>query len=1396
MYRRSLVMFAGLVAIVAVLSWGTGNVWAQPSQCDGTLHYTYTEGVMRSISNCDREAAAARAAAGRAAVGGSYSLLAVTPGGMPDYLGTTPNYANSPLPAVDAIVSIGDFGNGTGATAKATVQGGVITGITVINGGSGYNAPNVSIISNSGSGAAATATVEQGVITVITVTNGGSGYAISGGMRKFVDTLPGVGSANHNDLGQFIPIARADTTTFPASDYYRIGVVDYTEQMHSDLPATHLRGYADLSPQADGGSVAHYMGPLIVASRHTPTRVELVNQIVPNSGYFLPVDTTIMGAGEGPLDSQGGSCNFDTQNCASYSPNRALFHLHGGDNPWISDGTPHQWVTPPGETTMFKKGLSFRNVPDMVNGSGVACADTTGNACFTPSDDDGLGTYYWPNGLSSRLMFYHDHAFGITRLNVYAGEAAGYIIHDPVEDNLISTGVIPDQAGLDKTQGAVGGGVYNWGVPLIIQDKSFVPPPAQLAAEDPTWDTAKWGGYGNLWFPHVYMPNQNPADEAGVNAMGRWDYGPWFWPPMDPSTLVGQPVQCPGYPTGVMCPGTPNPSIVPEAFMDTPIINGTAYPVFKVGKKAYRFRVLNASNDRTIGLQLYYAADANGNVCNGTVSDNGPTTICTEVNMVPAVPHASSSTPPLCTPTTTDPNGLAIAAVDGTGYPINNGTGLPAGCWPTTWPTDSRDGGVPDPSTAGPAIIQIGNEGGLLPAPVIVPSTPVGYNYNRRDIVVLNVSNHSIMLGPAERADIIIDFSQVPDGSRLIMYNDSPAPIPAYDTRYDYYTGDPDQTDTGGAPSTLPGYGPNTRTMMQFQIDSTLGAAAGPFDVAGLDSAFAPTPPAQGPFAETQPTPIVPESVLGAAFGTMFTDTYSSIFDTSLTFTPIDPVTGMQTGRPITLPIIRKAIQELFELKYGRMNATLGTELPLTNFTTQTTIPLGYVDPPTEIIKNGETQVWKVTHNGVDTHSIHVHLFNVQLINRVGWDGAVRPPDSNELGWKETVRMNPLEDVIIALKPIKPSIPLSWGPLPDSIRPLDVTRPLHSTGDQFINVDPYTNAPVTTTNELTDFYWEYVWHCHLLGHEENDMMRPIVFQVPTAAPPAPTSLTADKGPVVPPATQSNTVVLNWTAGIAASEPNQQTGFRIERSTNDCSNLSPIITVAASITTYTDTLVDSGTTYCYRVIAFNAIGDSTPSNTATVTTDSWPKATGVDIAADPAPLGSPLPEHYAMGTAVVFTPTATGSTVPYQYRFNLDGGVVQDYGIGTTWTLPANTPIGSYTLTVDVRTSLTSTTPDVTSAPLTVTVAGQAGTVLLSPIGTYYVNLTGAFGDATNGNTIEAWAVPFINENIIFTPAVGIVTFIGGYDSSFLAHTGMTTLQGSLSVGGGSGALIIQNLIIQ
>ncbi len=1394
--------------------------------------------------------------------------------------------------------------------------------------------------------------------------------AITGGVHKFVNTLPGLcdvspwGSAGRNELGQCIPIATSDNATFPGSDFYRIGLRDFNVRMHSDLPlaGTKIRGYVELNPD-NTPKAQQYLGPLILATRDRPVRVLFENQLTPNGKMFIPMDTTYMGAG---------SIN-DGKATGNASSQRAVIHLHGGATPWISDGTPHQWVTPPRETVPnkvgFAKGWSFQNVPDM-----------PGALKFTPALTDGQGTLYWTNAQSGRLMFYHDHSYGTTRLNVYAGEAAGYLLVDPAQETALKTASVPGTIITDPTTGAINSADLAHVIPLVIQDKTFVPdsgePGGQLAATDPTWDVTNLGGAGSLWFPHVYMPNQNPYD-SGASAYGRWDYGPWFWPPQNPAGLASPPVSCTSsaYPGQTLtCPGTPNPSGTPEAFMDTPVINGTAYPKLTVDPAAYRFQVLNAGNDRALNLGLYVADPLSVAVTNGGAGYSAPPTVSfaggagpsdatavaavstgsvvdvmvstggagytlppvvsftggggtgaaaiatltndvvtgivvtkggsgytstpavvltnasgdttgagatataaitpagaivsvivtnpgsapwtlaptvvftnaagdttgagataiasanTEVKMLDAVPHTSGSPLPLCgTQTTVGGGGLARAAVNN-GIPLN-GTGLPGGCWPTTWPTDGRDGGVPDPATAGPPIVQIGSEGGLMPSVAVIPSTPMGYEYNRRSITVLNVFSHGLFLGPAERADIVVDFSAFA-GKTLILYNDGPAPVPAFDSRIDYYTGDLDQTDTGGAPSTLPGYGPNTRTLMQIQVAQN-AAASSSFNLASLQAAL------PGIFAATQEKVIVPESAYPAANGGG-PDTYVRIQDTSLTgylggpiggvtltsggagykapitvsitggggtgatatatlapigvaaltlvnggsnyssaptvtisggggsgatatatlagrsvasiavgnggtnytsaptvtvaapacvagpgcvqatatatvrttgqrnvtaitvvnvgagytsvpavtitggggsgatatatvsraavasLTVTNPGTGYAsaptvtfsggagsgatatatlapaviasitltnggsgyTSAPVvsitagagagatavaippTMPILPKTIQELFTLDYGRMNATLGVEVPFTNFLTQTTIPYGYVDPPTEVFKDGETQIWKITHNGVDTHFIHFHLFTVQVINRVGWDGAIKPPDANEMSLKDTVRMNPLEDVIVAVRPIKPPVP--WE-LPNSVRPLDVTQPAGYTSTMsFTNVDP-TNQPAAVVNDLTNFGHEYVWHCHILGHEENDMMRAMSL-VLSPPPVAGVAATAVKNG------NRDTVTLTW-----ADNSVIETGYTVLRASSASGPWTTIGTVVSTTgpttgtkVTFADTTASRGTTYYYRVITNNMVGytrayaapaagyphvsaDSAPVTTAAVTT---------------------------------------------------------------------------------------------------------------------------------------------------------------------------------------------------
>ena len=256
-----------------------------------------------------------------------------------DYFGKG-NYANSPLPAGPVDVSatgftIVDGGSGysatptvtisdafgtptaTGATCSATVTGGVITGITCTP-GSGYVSPVVTITDTTGTGAWVLAKVS-------------AAGPLTGGIRKFVDVMPDLKGSR----------ATADTTSFPGSDYYEIALVETTWPMHTDLPPTTVRGYVQVPSGSTGCPVApifNYLGPVIVAAKNTPVRVKFTNCLPTSAGgnLFIPVDTTYMGAGVGP------------DGASPYLENRATLHLHGGNTPWISDGTPHQWTIPSG----------------------------------------------------------------------------------------------------------------------------------------------------------------------------------------------------------------------------------------------------------------------------------------------------------------------------------------------------------------------------------------------------------------------------------------------------------------------------------------------------------------------------------------------------------------------------------------------------------------------------------------------------------------------------------------------------------------------------------------------------------------------------------------------------------------------------------------------------------------------------------------------------------------------------------------------------------------------------------------------------------------------------------------------------------------------------------------
>jgi len=333
-----------------------------------------------------------------------------------------------------------------------------------------------------------------------------SAYAFyqSPGLQKYIQALRGV--APLDPVG--IPLALPDAFSTPSVDHYSLVAGQYTDQLHPALGPTTLWGYAD---DAHGGLHRH-LGGIIVATKGKAVQITMTNKLP--GAHIIPVDTTIEGANQ--------------------AQNRTAVHLHGGLVPWISDGGPHDWFDPFGS-----HGMSFQN-----------------NSVVYPAGPNkwlpGQAEYYYPNGQSARLVWYHDHAWGITRINAYAGVASAYIIRDVALESGAGLPIIEHPT-------LPGGGRE---VPLVFQDKIFVG--ANIAAVDPTWRGPNTPG--SLWYAHTY---EHP----------RWSLK---------NGLV-----------------VPDPSVVPEFFGDTMLCNGTVYPSVKLEQRRYRFRLLNACNARFLNINLY-----------------------------------------------------------------------------------------------------------------------------------------------------------------------------------------------------------------------------------------------------------------------------------------------------------------------------------------------------------------------------------------------------------------------------------------------------------------------------------------------------------------------------------------------------------------------------------------------------------------------------------------------------------------------------------------------------------------------------------------------------------------------------------------------------------------------
>jgi spore coat protein A len=238
--------------------------------------------------------------------------------------------------------------------------------------------------------------------TQVTCTGGGGVY--QGDASTCAAAMCPVVLTPYLDALPIPPVATPIAGSPGGAATYNITMREFEQQLHSQLPPTRVWGYHD------GVAGLHTPGPVIEARSGQPVTVNWINDIrdfvtnVPRTNdHYLAVDTQ--------ADAEGNVCIMGAVDAA-----KTVAHLHGGHVPAAVDGYPE--------------------------------------ATYLPGDPPVPYTY--PNNQQAGYLWFHDHALGITRLNVYMGLAGLYLLRDTVED------AIPLPRG-------------QYEIPLVIQDRTFNP---------------------------------------------------------------------------------------------------------------------------------------------------------------------------------------------------------------------------------------------------------------------------------------------------------------------------------------------------------------------------------------------------------------------------------------------------------------------------------------------------------------------------------------------------------------------------------------------------------------------------------------------------------------------------------------------------------------------------------------------------------------------------------------------------------------------------------------------------------------------------------------------------------------------------------------------------------
>jgi FtsP/CotA-like multicopper oxidase with cupredoxin domain len=341
------------------------------------------------------------------------------------------------------------------------------------------------------------------------------------------------------------------------ADYYEISMKQISQQiLPAPLPATTVWGYGAIAAADRRGLLLHNAPSLTIEARAgTPVRVKWINDLKDGNGnylpHLLPVDPTLHWANPpGGIDSRDSRPTFAETPGRYTGPVPIVTHVHGSvgvaDD---SDGYAEAWYLPALAADKLPAGSA-------TNGTWYDFFAGKAAAAYGVTWGPGFATFQYANANRASTLWYHDHALGMTRLNVYAGPAGFYIVRGgPDGDGAVldsRTGmaaVLPGPAPKDNDKFPPNKTYYE--IPIAIQDRSF-------------------NDDGSLFYP---------------------DTRAFF----DDATALD-----PGY-----IPSTDlSPIWNPEFFGNMMMVNGNTWPFLKVEQRRYRLRFLNGCQARFLILNF------------------------------------------------------------------------------------------------------------------------------------------------------------------------------------------------------------------------------------------------------------------------------------------------------------------------------------------------------------------------------------------------------------------------------------------------------------------------------------------------------------------------------------------------------------------------------------------------------------------------------------------------------------------------------------------------------------------------------------------------------------------------------------------------------------------------